>query len=384
MVGGGQQRPSPARAVAMGRSVGEWENDIRNTLHVEPEHRTIDFFQGIQHNNTAWADSTSFHHENFVFRYLGLRAAELPRAWRPRAWHRHTPLAVSDNGDGTWRYLSDQQAVRYTLRVHNDKRRLATTLGDPEAFVIYSGHARYGRGPCEGPGSWDYVGDDWQDGTATTGIFRMGVPFIGVPAYEILELDYHARLLTESRPLPDAAQCDADLRRVLERPGRIALMPLSEVQTRLARYRRTFGRDITTLVTGARPATRVWTYLASSHGQYVRHVIHDAGSSDLENTNVACRVFCHTGCSSGPLNGRVWLSRHAPAAPRDRGYTIWTSSVSEMYGAMYFLYHLLAYDRRSAGQRWDQWIAYARDKTNEDLRYDHKRYRYVMGRDLGP
>ncbi|MFO0546787.1 MAG: hypothetical protein U0271_00300 [Polyangiaceae bacterium] len=372
------------RAHLMSRSPAAWEDEIRNTVHVEPERRTIHYCQGVEFNNAQFREY--FHVADYIPMYCATERSAIRGL--ARSQHRHTPLPVARVDDTTYRYLSDAQSVNYTIVVHNDKTELAQALADDGAFVIYQGHARYGRGPCSGPDPYGYVGEDWQDGESPTtrGIFKMGFEFIGIPAYEINEHGYRAHLLPASEPLPTPSQCDASLRRVLLRQTAttgtgaarmIAPMRLSEIQTRLVRYHRDHGRDLGALVHGATPDTEVWTYVADFEGQSLRHVIHRAGAANLSATNVRCRAFAHLGCSTAGLNQPVWVGGHAEA--NDHNISLWTTRAAPMHGGLYLLYYLLAYPNRSAGQPWGDWIDWAVARANADFLLDRFGFQIARG-----
>ncbi|MFO0546786.1 MAG: hypothetical protein U0271_00295 [Polyangiaceae bacterium] len=371
------------RAMAMTRAVDSWRDEVRNTLHVEPEDRTIYLFEGTQRNNDVHREW--FGVPNFLPMYCAYERGDFRvNGWpyEPRARFRHTPIAMSRQPTGEFRYLATAQGVAYTIQVLNDKSQLRTKLGLAGAFVLYNGHARYGRGPCSGRGGQTYRGQDWQDGDDPTlgGIYRMGFDYIGVPATEILEHGYTAHLYSGAAE-PEPTRCDPGLRRILgtRNRGDLRRMTLAEIQQRVVRYHPHLEGDLAGQVTGANGSTEVWTYLADSHGDTLRHVIHDAGSSDLASTTVNCRAFFHTGCSTGPLNRSIWVETHNHPQVGDNGISYWSSATSNVFGVAYLIYRLMTYNQLSAGRPWADWIRAAVDATNDDLRYDRAGFTYVSG-----
>jgi len=94
-------------------------------------------------------------------------------------------IPIEDAPGGTFQFINAEQGVRYLIKVVNTKDAFITALQTPGAHVIYSGHARFGRGPCFGAGG-DSTGEMWEEGTtAQDGIFRMGFPFIAVDVHDL-------------------------------------------------------------------------------------------------------------------------------------------------------------------------------------------------------
>jgi len=121
-------------------------------------------------------------------------------------------------------YRNNQQRVIFDIQETTDKIVFRRWLETPELHVIYSGHARHGRGPCFGFAARGAMHtEDWGEGSSpTTGAFRLGFPFIGIALSEIEEHGYTAHLLKESEGVPDAEDCHPELR-----PYRRSLQPLT-------------------------------------------------------------------------------------------------------------------------------------------------------------
>ena len=114
-------------------------------------------------------------------------------------------------------YISHVQGVRFTIEESTSKQQFITWLKTPEIHLIYMGHARYGRGPCfgaQGISNGALVQtEDWEEGSdAVSGIFRMGYPYIGIEASEVIEHGYTCNPVKESEGRPARADCDPDMR----------------------------------------------------------------------------------------------------------------------------------------------------------------------------
>ncbi len=95
-------------------------------------------------------------------------------------------IPIEDAPGGTFQFINAAQGVRFLIKVVNTKDAFIAALQTAGAHVIYSGHARYGRGPCFGDGG-DGPGEMWEEGTSDQdGIFRMGYPFISVDVHDLV------------------------------------------------------------------------------------------------------------------------------------------------------------------------------------------------------
>ena len=133
----------------------------------------------------------------------------------PRSLQADFPdIVIQDATHAT--FISDVQRVEFEIEIVNTKDKFIAALKTPAIHVVYTGHSRFGRGPCFGPditfttdanGKQVRVlsGEDWETGTApaTFGIFRMGHPFVGVPFDEMDEHQY------KMRPVPSTMHVSA-------------------------------------------------------------------------------------------------------------------------------------------------------------------------------
>ncbi|MFO0680392.1 MAG: hypothetical protein U0169_27965, partial [Polyangiaceae bacterium] len=105
------------------------------------------------------------------------------------------------------------QRINYIIHWRGQLDEFKTQLQNPNAAVIYQGHARYGRGPCFGPAGSPPAnhGEFWNDGlTSHEGIFRMGQEWLSVTGEEISSHQYHTNLAIASDTV-DMTRADPDL-----------------------------------------------------------------------------------------------------------------------------------------------------------------------------
>lgn len=275
------------------------------------------------------------------------------------------PLVKKANGD--WEYSNFVQGVRFVIRIIDDKDEFVKALLTPKAHVIYSGHARYGRGPCFGSGG-HRPGEAWEEGSGAhpnkDGIFRMGYPYIGIPVEEIIEHGYTANL-AEAVSRPKASECDPDLApHVAALTGRTAaaLHPSLLAKLRV--------KD---------PNKKWWSYRAGRRSEL--HVVHRAGwektlsdPDDIGAITPTCRVFSHMGCSTFRHNYPVVRGakmKNWTQSGNER-YAFWTDDLADWAPDHYFFQALLTYDQFNAHQPLKASLADARDKANAWLRADYR------------
>ncbi|MCA2962335.1 MAG: hypothetical protein INH40_00355 [Acidobacteriaceae bacterium] len=257
-------------------------------------------------------------------------------------------------------YRNHRQRVIFTIRETTDKSVFREWLATPELHVIYRGHARHGRGPCFGRATEEALKtQDWGEGTnsATTGIFRMGFPFIGIPVDEIIEHGYSAKLLEESEGPPPAADCHPNLR-----PYRRLLQPRTAQQ---------IHPELPPLIRHHAPGRR---YLAYPDGD-AWNVVHHAGwrnthshPSEWGAVDVRCRVFCFFGCSSFRHNYPIVRKIARWRREGNERYAYWTTSPSRSVTPSRWIANLITYDVENAFAPWGPSLEYAVSRTNRDLR----------------
>ena len=192
----------PAKPLDVDVARAATNNLIVNVVNRQREIRKIVVAQGIQ-----------FHNQDVSNEFKIDPTFDNPdEVTIPKSLQNDFPdIVIRDDNHAV--FISDVQRVEFQIEVVNTKDKFKTALETPGIHVIYTGHSRYGRGPCFGPDLTlgtpgggvvggtipaDLTGENWETGTdrATTGIFRMGHPFVGVP-FE--EMDQHKY---KTRPVP--------------------------------------------------------------------------------------------------------------------------------------------------------------------------------------
>ena len=340
-----------------------------NTIIAPPEIRRIVLAQGIEftrHDSLELLARAIAEGNDFV-------------AWQVRATL--FPDGLSDRLPGLFSYeldgqqhalfLNPVQNVLYQIDCVEDKASFRQALLTEGIVVVYSGHARYGRGPCFGPPGI-LPGDDWENGADTErgGIFRMGYPFVGIALHEMIGHGYHTEPLPASEPPPGAADCDPDMRPHL---SRLEARRVSEMQGDPM-----MGELLADLLRVPLDSDqRFWTFQAQEdavHGVET-HVVLRAGwkdtataPADLGATDFACRMFCHFGCSTFPHNYRILREHKGWKRDGDQRLAYWHDRPATGIGTNIWLSHLMTYPHRQDGASWSDWVAYAVRETNRELR----------------
>lgn len=317
-----------------------------STLSPVYEHRDIRVAHGMARHKDQLPDDWNFesYFANLLSRYPNVEK-------------------ISDS-----EYRNHRQRVRFTIQETTDKSVFKQWLETPGLHVIYKGHARYGRGPCFGRGGDEDLSQSWGDGnpTSTTGTFRIGYPFVGAPAHEVVDHGYTAHLLKESAGRPSPEDCHPHLR-----PKRASLT---------ARTLEAIDPGLVGLVAGHTAGDKYWTYTDSGS----LHVVHVAGWQDSVNspldwggTNVQCRVFCLFGCSSFIHNYPVVRRLANWRREGNERYAYWMTRPSRSLTYSRWLTHLITYDEENAFQSWRPSLAYAVERTNRDLRRMGEAFRVI-------
>lgn len=366
------------RGVEVGRSTGSGQA----TVALGAERRLVFIVTGLQAKH---ADLTAEGAEYWSFwrmltepRTPAFRRAMATPYYEASAVSRWQPIAFTTEGSpdsegkiNEWTYRSSAQGVDYEVRRVDTKSGFKRALETAGAIVLYLGHARLGRGPCFGPDGAP-PGDDWEDGTGgpptTTGIFRMGYPFLPTPAREIEEHGYHPTLVESLSELEVQTDLHPHLRPFV---ARARVRPASQLTPPIHAY-------------GDRPVVTFRAGDHYTHGRQIDHVVHRAGfrqtraaPNDLGGTTLTCRCFVHFGCSSFLHNRGILRSRAGWVREGNDRYAYFTTATSTRPTPVFWLYHMLTYPHPSAGLSWEPWLRYVRDRTNQDLRSSGHRYRMI-------
>jgi hypothetical protein len=339
-----------------------------NTLTIPPEERLIIVAMGKEFRNSDSGTPLSIPES---FRLPGSERANVVLGSEngvvSTVGHYHPSIKklpaipIVDRPDGTFEYLSMEQGVRFIIKIVEGKDEFVRALLTPGAHVVYAGHARYGRGPCFGAGD-SGLGEMWEEGTGShpnkDGIFRMGYPFIGIEAEEILEHGYTANL-AEAVSKPNAADCDPDLRPHLsELKGRT----ISEIDPALRRLVR--NQDAT---------KKWWSYVTAKK----RFVVHSAGwentlstPDDIGAITPTCRVFSHLGCSTYKHNYPIVRKLKAWTRAGNERYALFTTNLADFASPHYWLQNLLTFNEPNAFQPLEKSLKYAAATSNKMLNKD--------------
>lgn len=382
----------------------------------KPDERLVVLVQGIQFLNSALAANEKIP-ESLIDKFEK---------------NRYKSLIKIDTVGSDTRFFNNLQNVRYTIRVLDKKSELKQYLEAPNVMVIYDGHARYGRGPCFGPS--DGKGEDWGDGSiykqSVNGIFRMGYRYLGIPVSEVLHHGYHAWVAPDSEPINDHVKTKIkDLHpwlRTRRKKNRIIALTLDEITNHLKGIEKDAKaylnqnpsnklhsgdikdlldenlNDIKTLVAGGHASRqKFWCYYKNAKLKYknsrgeskyqyfklIRFVVKadwentTVAPMDLGKTNMACKVFCHFGCSTYLHHSKI--VRHAEHKnwkfKNNNGY-LYLTTASSLESTPYWLYHLIRYRRFNAYKSWSGVLRFAMKQTNKKLadlqKQDPKNYNY--------
>lgn len=318
-----------------------------NTLDLRPEVRKI-----------LLAEGAGFHNDQKLPEY---RIPERLIDPKNSGLSRYPGLALAVIDADHFRYDNPMQGVRYEVERTTDRARFIAGLEDPETFVLYTGHARFGRGSCfgrvfNGPEQGSpTVGDVWQQG-----LFRQGFPHIGVPVHELVEHQYRTFVSPATQTLVQA-DCDPLLK---SKFGSLKKKPLREV----------VPADALHLIQGLGPDDLVWTFRAFQHGVTDDFLVHVAGFQntafpdvDLGKTAIACKGYFHCACLTEQLNREIVVVRKGFAQVDDTGHTFFTTDASDMFDGLSFLYHMLSFPEPSRFRPWKDMLDYAKTKANRDL-----------------
>jgi|GEM_PF-3421710 len=327
-----------------------------NTLDLRLEVRHVFLFEGIEFNNDQLKPA------------LRVPEALIDPKSSFKVMQSKKPLAISALSDSEFEFDSHEQGVRYKVHRKLKRSELKTALETEDAHVIYSGHARFGRGPCFGRGTKDTKSEDWEDGTSTdTGIFRMGFPFLAIPITDVLHHGYTANLVPSSVKIA-AADCDPDLK-----------PHVSSLQAKTAAQ---IHPELPAQVKDTDPTKKFWTYEASDEGTKRPHLVLFADFQntpksplDLGGTDMKARVFGHFGCSTLKHNRDVVVKLKGYEQKDDKRFSIFTTNLSFGPELVLYFYHLFTCPVGTRGGAWEPSIEHAIAKTNTDLAASGLNYR---------
>lgn len=299
-------------------------------------------------------------------------------------------LVITSPGNATFQSL--KQGVNFTIKVVNTKSELKAALeSDKTHHVIYDGHSRFGRGCCFGTNS--APGEDWENGSnpKTTGLFRMGFPYVAVPLKDIGHHFYTTDIVPISETLtpsdcePDLrsavngklvkahtlADCDKEYRAILAAELKKPLADRESLEPDVAKV---LGK-LRMNKAAVKASDKFWAFQWGGEGfSLVLHAGWEKTASapmDLGATDIKCRVFCHFGCSSFQHYHEIVRNRKKwKKVSNTDNFAYFTSGLSYSFTGPNWLFHLLSYDQFNAGQPWEPSLEYARKKANLDIKKD--------------
>jgi hypothetical protein len=270
--------------------------------------------------------------------------------------------------DDVAEYTSEAQRVHFRIYKVRSKRDFKRALETDGTHVIYSGHARDGRGACFGgyAGQAPATGELWERGTSDDdGIFRLGYPYVAVPLSDLTDHGYTFTPVPVESPQP--AQGDIE-------PANQG--PLSRVTLPAASAAHVDPAAVS-------PSNRYWGRpFEGSAG--ILLVAGWTGTPTpppytLGGTTLRCKCFCHFGCSSRP---------HFWGIVRQTAYKGWQRAADGSGGFAYFttdtdhppaaaslwIQSLLSYTTRNGFQSWYASLEGAKSRTNSLLRSYRETY----------
>jgi hypothetical protein len=311
---------------------------------------------------------------------------------------KRAPLSITQNGQ-VFELISTAQNVKFSVRVVTAKNEYIDGLKTSNLHVVYMGHARYGRGPCFAPR--DAPGDNWENGTdrapgspagapgVTTGVFRMGFPFMASPVVmDVLTHGFTVNLAAASDTLVPT-QCEQQLRNHLAnrtvREWTVGdvdkWLQSADGQKVLGERKLSLASKFSDHVPGKNLGLKLKYFMANDDGVQP-HVVIRAGWNDRATdpsnigiTDLACRVFCHFGCDSRKHNAdilrgssfKAWPKPGGPPGSGDKSFAYFTSAISDAISPVLWLYHLFTYPSVNNFADWKPSLDYALRKSNDDI-----------------
>ena len=339
-------------------------NLIVNVVNLNYEIREIVAAQGIQFHNADTERQITLLAQNDPTVLRERDQETVPTSLQndfPAATKDFEAITILDDKHAV--FISHAQRVEYRLSVVETKDEFKKALETPGIQVVYCGHSRFGRGPCFGPdivmsldqsGNLvrDFAGENWETGNdpGKFGIFRMGVPFVGVPFEEMDEHKY------KMRPVPTTqAVSPADINKLTDHNS---LKPVQLVGTRFESFI-------------ADPVADPYWGCKTDHGDGVLMFADFINSKsqplDLGATNLQCRCLTVLSCDSFAHFHEVVRKRKGFTRTDSEGFAYFMDSlyikpVDRLYFASLFEYNV-----RNDNKSWFPWLEFGVSQTNKKL-----------------
>ena len=270
-------------------------------------------------------------------------------------------LVVIDDRNMT--YADDVQHVNFTIRRVTTKSDFIQALQTSGAHVVYSGHARYGQGPCFG----DSVdpGQEWgshSDDPTNTGVFAMGFPYIGLPIDEIAdEHQYTVDPVSGDDDKPASSDCHPHARQNYNNMTKFSVSDL-------AQKCQASSDTVSTFLGNAGANDTFWGYDATGEsGKFERHVLCSCGYQDVQAAQMACKAFICIACSTFIHHYPIVRKVLGWTKDGDNRYAYWTTNAtSSAPMTANWLYRILSYPQRNDFQPWEPSLEYAKRMANQD------------------
>jgi hypothetical protein len=369
-------------------SVAAWasrqttDSDTQTVLDCGYELRRIILCNGIQYTRNATERGLQEHE---LLKSMSGQSEADRRAYAEAIGQRRSCIVPDglqlDGANGEYRrinefefeYRNDLQKVLYKVLIRESKDAFIEALRTPDVMVVYSGHARYGRGPCFGLSP--APGDDWEMGAdaARGGIFRMGYPIIGVHASEIAQHGYSYYpvstddfAITEGVPHallhPDVHPFKIWRDRL---PKHIASQALS--QSPYGDTESFAGDKEVWMVPGGDPEILLWAGWRDSIG----------APHELAQVELQCKAVMFFGCSTALHWKKILRDLKGWQKAEDDRYAFFTSDVSDSMLDKFWFESLLNYDQDNAHRGWSAALTHAQNASNKRLAASGETYRVV-------
>lgn len=256
-------------------------------------------------------------------------------------------------------YISLNQGVHYKFKIVYSLSDYKKALETPGLIVVYSGHARYGRGPCfdQYDTECSMTGDQWEDGTKNdNGIYRMGYPYINVELEDLKHHGYKCRPVPVELPKPPNESSHPKSRHP---EARRTLLPVKVPDDLAGQIHPDFRS----------PSGKYWGF----GSDIILHAGWDGAARkdfNLADVNLQCRTFCHYGCSSkvhcwSLIRQQEYKAWSRPKPPTER-LAYFTTATSD-WRTVYWLFYLLSYDKPNNETHFFDSHEYALKKANKRL-----------------
>jgi hypothetical protein len=330
-----------------------------NVVNTNFEIRELVVAQGVQFHNNDYEKKIRFLAQSDPSELAGLNQFTTPVGLA----NDFPDIVIRDDNNAV--FISDAQRVEFRIRVINTKDAFKTALETPGIHVIYSGHARFGRGPCFAPdlppdptepGGQDLTGDNWEMGTdpVTFGLFRMGHPFVGVPFKEMAEHQYRMR------PVPTSVKVNpADMDKALANPS-----SLRPVILRGTQFEKFIIDPVVDTYWGCNTIEGPGVLLFADFQNTSTPTL---PSVDLGATDIQCRCFTIIACETFDHFHSILRTRKGFTRTDTEGFAYFTSELSDIRFVRLYIGSLFEFPERNDFKSWFPSLEFAKSRTNQKL-----------------